>query len=106
MNTKKRKTGMARLWQLAFTKKVLAAASAVFSVISTIVSFVPFIAIYFIIQELVLNMNELGALEGRYMISLGWLAGGGAIAAVFLNFVALMCSHLAAFQTLYQVKHR
>ena len=104
MNTENRKTGMARLWQLAFTKKMLAISSAVFSIISTAVSFVPFIAIYFIIQELVLHMNELGAVDGSYMIRLGWLAGGGAIAAVFLNFLALMCSHMAAFKTLYLLK--
>ena len=104
MNTEKRKSGMARLWQLAFTKKELTVSSAAFSVISTVVSFVPFIAIYFIIQELVLHMNDLGSVDGEYMIRLGWLAGGGAIAAVFLNFVALMCSHLAAFKTLYQLK--
>jgi len=104
MNTETQKSGMARLWQLAFTKKALAVSSAVLSVLSTIVSFVPFIAIYFVIQELVLHMNELGALDGGHMIRLGWLAGGGAIAAVFLNFVALMCSHMAAFQTLYLLK--
>ena len=104
MNTENKKTGMARLWQLAFTKKGLAISSAVCSVISTIISFVPFIAIYFIIQELVLHMNEPSAVNGSYMIQLGALAGGGAIAAVFLNFLALMCSHMAAFKTLYQLK--
>ena len=104
MNTEKQKSGMARLWQLAFTKKALAVFSAVCSIFSTVISFVPFIAIYYIIQELVLHMNELGALDSSYMIQLGWLAGGGAIAAVFLNFLALMCSHLAAFKTLYLLK--
>ena len=104
MNAVKRKTGMARLWQLAFTEKTLAVLSAVLSVTSTIVSFVPFIAVYFVIKELVLHMNDLGALNGGYMVRLGWVAGGGAIAAVFLNFVALMCSHLAAFKTLYRLK--
>lgn len=38
------------------------------------------------------------------MISLGWLAGGAAIGAILLNFIALMCSHLAAFKTLYALK--
>jgi len=104
MTTEKRKSGMERLWQIAFTKKALAVSSAILSVLSTVVSFVPFIAIYFIIQELVSHVNELEALNRGYMIQLGWLAGGGAIAAVFLNFVALMCSHLAAFKTLYQLK--
>ena len=101
---KKRKTGMARLWQLAFTKKSLAASSAVLSIMSTIVSFVPFIAIYYIIEELVMHMNALESIDGDYMIRLGWIAGGGAIAAVLLNFFSLMCSHLAAFKTLYQLK--
>ena len=104
MDTESKKSGMARLWQLAFTKKALAISSAAFSVISTIISFVPFIAIYFIIQELVLHMNALSTVDGSYMIRLGWLAGGGAIAAVFLNFLALMCSHMAAFKTLYLLK--
>ena len=104
MNTETRKSGMARLWQLAFTKRALAVSSAAFSVLSTVMSFVPFIAIYFVIQELVTNMNDLSALDGGHMIRLGWLAGGGAIVAVFLNFVALMCSHLAAFKTLYTLK--
>ena len=86
-----------------FYKKALAVSSAALSVVSTIVSFVPFIAIYYIIQALVLHMNSLDTLNGSYMVRLGWLAGCGAIAAVFLNFVALMCS-LAAFKTLYQLK--
>jgi ABC-type multidrug transport system, ATPase and permease components len=84
-----------------FYKKALAVSSAALSVVSTIVSFVPFIAIYYIIQALVLHMNSLDTLNGSYMVR---LAGCGAIAAVFLNFVALMCSHLAAFKTLYQLK--
>jgi len=104
MNTETRKSGMTRLWQLAFTKKALAVASAVFSMVSTVVSFVPFIAIYYVIEALIRYMAGSGALDGAHMIRLGWLAGGGAIAAVFLNFVALMCSHLAAFKTLYQLK--
>ena len=104
MNNENKKSGMARLWQLAFTKKALAISSAVFSVTSTVISFVPFISIYFIIQELVLNMDNPAAVDSGYIIKLGWLAGGGAIAAVFLNFIALMCSHMAAFQTLYLLK--
>lgn len=104
MNATKRKTGMARLWQLAFTEKALAVSSAVLSIVSTALSFVPFVAIYFIIEELVLHMNDLGTIDAAYMIRLGWAAGGGAIGAVFLNFLSLMCSHLAAFKTLYQLK--
>lgn len=96
--------GMKRMWELAFTKKALALAACALSVVSVAVSFVPFVAIYFIICELAMNMGDLAALDGAYMIRLGWLAGGAAIGAILLNFVALMCSHLAAFKTLYSLK--
>ena len=96
--------GMKRMWELAFTKKTLALSACALSVVSVAVSFVPFVAIYFIIRELAMNMGDLTALDGAYMIRLGWLAGGAAIGAILLNFVALMCSHLAAFKTLYSLK--
>ncbi len=98
--------GMRRMWQLAFTKKGLALAACALSAISVAVSFAPFIAIYYIIRELVLHMGDLGGLDSGHMIRLGWLAGGTAIGAILLNFVALMCSHLAAFKTLYLLKLR
>ena len=96
--------GMKRMWELAFTKKALALASCTLAIVSTAVSFVPFIAIYFVIRELAMNMGDLSGLDGSYMIHLGWLAGGAAIGAILLNFLALMCSHLAAFKTLYHLK--
>ncbi|MDR1306575.1 MAG: ABC transporter ATP-binding protein/permease, partial [Treponema sp.] len=99
-----RKTGMARLWELAFRKKILITAACVFSVASTALSFSPFIAVYYLIRELVTHFADLGGLDRAFMFRLGWLAAGGAAAAIFLNFIALMCSHVAAFTTLYDLK--
>jgi len=96
--------GMKRMWELAFTKKLLVILACVLSVISVVMSFVPFIAIYFIIREIALHLKDLSAMDGSYIINLGWIAGGSAIGAIFLNFCALMCSHLAAFKTLYFLK--
>ncbi len=96
--------GMKRMWELAFTQKILVISSCVLSVVSVAVSFVPFIAIYYIIRELAMNMGNLSGLDGAYIVRLGWLAGGSAIGAIILNFFALMCSHLAAFKTLYNLK--
>jgi ATP-binding cassette subfamily B protein len=98
------KTGMARLWELAFRKKILVAGSCLFSVASTALSFSPFIAVYYLIRELVIHFADLGGLDRAYMFRLGWLAAGGAAGAIFLNFIALMCSHVAAFTTLYGLK--
>jgi len=103
-NSSQQASGMKRMWKLAFTEKALTISACSLSVISVVVSFMPFIAIYYIIRELALNINDLGVIDSSYMISLGWLAGGSAIGAILLNFIALMCSHIAAFKTLYQLK--
>jgi ATP-binding cassette subfamily B protein len=60
--------------------------------------------VYYLIRELVIHIADLGGLDEAYMMRLGWLAAGGAAAAVLLNFIALMCSHVAAFTTLYGLK--
>ncbi|TRZ36521.1 ABC transporter ATP-binding protein [Niallia circulans] len=96
--------GMKRMWELAFTKKALVVTSCILSVVSVAVSFIPFLSIYYIIRELAYNLSDLSIINGSYIIKLGWLAGGSAVGAILLNFIALMCSHLAAFQTLYNLK--
>jgi ATP-binding cassette subfamily B protein len=103
-NSAAHKTGMARLWELALRKKALVLISCVLSVLSVALSFVPFIAVYYIIRELVTRFANLGSLDTAYMIRLGILAAGGAVSAVLLNFIALMFSHVAAFTTLYKLK--
>ncbi|MDR1132018.1 MAG: ABC transporter ATP-binding protein/permease [Oscillospiraceae bacterium] len=101
---KPQKKGMARLLELGARKKGLIVSSCVLAVISVTVSFAPFIAIYYIIRELVIHFADLGALDTAYMTKLGWLAAGSAVGAILLNFLALMCSHLAAFKTQYELK--
>jgi ATP-binding cassette subfamily B protein len=102
--TGRHKTGMARLWELAFRKKLLILGACFFSVLSVALSFTPFIAVYYLIRELVAHAADPGAVNGAYMMRLGWFAAGGAAAAILLNFIALMCSHIAAFTTLYGLK--
>jgi ATP-binding cassette subfamily B protein len=100
----KLKKGMAWLLELGARKKGLIVCSCVLAVISVAVSFAPFIAIYFIIRELVAHFADPGALDTVYMANLGWLAAGSTVGAILLNFFALMCSHLAAFKTQYELK--
>jgi ATP-binding cassette subfamily B protein len=100
MNKTDRKTGMARLWELALIKKPLVITSCVLAVFSVAVSFAPFVTVFYIIRELALR----GAANRAYLVRLGWLAAGGAATAIVLNFIALLCSHIAAFTTLYKLK--
>ncbi|MDR2132431.1 MAG: ABC transporter ATP-binding protein/permease [Clostridiales Family XIII bacterium] len=102
--TKSQKTGMARLLELGARKKGLVVCSCVLAVLGVALSFAPFVAIYFIIRELVTHFTDLSSIDAEHMIRLGWYAAGGAVGAIALNFAALMCSHLAAFSTQYELK--
>ncbi|MDR2417560.1 MAG: ATP-binding cassette domain-containing protein [Treponema sp.] len=74
--TNQNKTGMARLLELGACKKALIICSCTLSVVSVAVSFIPFIAIYFIIRELVAGFPDLATLNTAYMIKLGRYAAG------------------------------
>ena len=101
---KKPKKGMARLMELAGTKKPLILAAAFFAAVASVVSFVPYLAIYRVVEELLRVWPQSEALNGEYMIHWGILAVGGAVLQIVLYFIALACSHLAAFGTLYELK--
>ncbi|MDR1318059.1 MAG: ABC transporter ATP-binding protein, partial [Treponema sp.] len=103
-NLKQRKTGMARLMELAMRRKLLVVSACLLSVVSNALSFLPFIAVYFIIREIIAYIGGLAALDQALLVNLGVLAFGGAAAAVLVYFAALMCSHVAAFTTIYKLK--
>lgn len=104
MSKQQPKTGMARMMQLAMTKKPLVIASVILSSLAAVASFIPYIAIYFIIRQILAVYPELSALGQTSLFSYGWMALGGVAANIILYFAALMCSHLAAFGTLYELK--
>jgi len=100
----KAKSGMARLIELAAVKRALVASSAILSALASIAAFVPFIAIYYVIREIMGIYPDFSDLDMQKTLGYGWIALGGVIGNVLLYFAALMCSHLAAFGTLYILK--
>ena len=101
---KKPKTGIARLLELAAMKKPLVITSAVLSALASVASFIPYVAIYQIVKRIVAVYPDYALLDTRVLMNLGWIALGGILLNIGLYFAALMCSHLAAFGTLYQLK--
>ena len=98
------KTGMARLMELAATKKPLIIAAVVLSALASVASFIPHLAIYYIIREIMSAYPDVTGLDLQRTLGFGWIAFGGIILNILLYFFALMCSHLAAFGTLYELK--
>lgn len=90
--------------ELASNKKGLIFISAILSSLASIASFIPYIAVYFIIRSILQVYPNLNSLDVNEVIGYGWLALGGIIANILLYFLAIFCSHLAAFGTLYELK--
>ena len=101
---KKPKTGMSRLIELAMTKKGFIIPAVILSALASVAAFIPFVAIYFLIKEILSVWPNVGAMDAEAMINYGLMAFGGILLNILLYFAALMCSHLAAFGTLYELK--
>ena len=97
----KPKTGLARCMELAHDRKGLVYFSAVLSSLAAVASFVPYIAIYLIVREIVSGYPEV---NGAEIWGYAWLALIGIAANILLYFAAIFCSHIAAFGTLYELK--
>lgn len=100
----KAKTGLARCMELASERKGLVFLAAVLSSLAAVASFVPYIAVYFMIREILGVYPALSQLDMNAVLNCGWLALGGIVANILLYFLAIFCSHLAAFGTLYDLK--
>ena len=98
------KTGIPRLLELAATKKFLVISSAVLSALAAVTSFIPHIVIFFVVREIMGVYPEFSGLDMQKISGFGWMAFGGIALNILLYFFALMCSHLAAFGTLYELK--
>ena len=101
---KKAKEGMARLLELAATKKPLMVGSVILSSLASIASFIPYLAIYFMVKEVLEVWPDIQALNTSLAVRYGGMAFGGVALNIILYFLALICSHLAAFGTLYELK--
>lgn len=101
---KKMKKGMSRLLELASTKKSLIVPALLLSCLSALSGFIPYLAIYRIIQEVIASYPNFSSANEKSLVFYGWVAAAAAIGNVLLYSLALLCSHLAAFDTLYELK--
>lgn len=100
----KSKTGLARCMELASDRKGVIFLSALLSSLAAIASFIPYIAVYFMIREILNVFPDLVQLDMGRIMNYGWLALAGIVANILLYFLAIFSSHIAAFGTLYDLK--
>jgi ATP-binding cassette subfamily B protein len=101
---KNMKTGVARLLELTGGRKRLVICSCALAALASAAAFIPFIAIYFLIREVVGVFPDFAALEAANVTRYGLLALIGVFGNILLYAGALLLSHLAAFGTLMEMK--
>lgn len=100
----KPKKGLPRLMELAMTQKAPMVGGMILSALATAASFLPYLAIYFIIQEIVGAYPDFDTLDVSKVLGYGTLALGGVLLNVLLYTASVALSHIAAYGTLYQCK--
>ncbi|MCR5806877.1 MAG: ABC transporter ATP-binding protein/permease [Oscillospiraceae bacterium] len=102
--TPKPKTGLSRCLEIASDRKPLVILSAVLSSLAAIASFIPYLAIYGVIKEILSVYPKLDLLDTHYIMLMARTALGGILLNIVMYFLAILCSHLAAFGTIYELK--
>lgn len=100
----KPKKGLPRLMELAMTQKAPMIGGMIFSALAAAASFLPYLAIYFIIQEITHIYPHFEQLEVSAILRYGGFALGGVLLNVLFYTISAALSHIAAYGTLYQCK--
>lgn len=78
--------------------------SMALSALSSACSFVPFVAVYLVVADVIAVYPDFAALDGARTAGFGWLAIAGVAGNIGLYLGALLCAHSAAFDAEYQLK--
>lgn len=100
----KKKHGLARCLEIAAKRKPLVILSAVLSSIAAICSFVPYLAIYCVIREILMVYPDLNRLNTEAIRLYSVWAMLGILGNLISYFLAILCSHIGAFGTIYDLK--
>jgi ATP-binding cassette subfamily B protein len=96
-----KRPGFYRLLSIPEAKKFHLVAASFLALISSVMSLVPYVVLAYLLG--LLDAND-GAVRFETMIWLGVLIGCLAIVRYLILFTSIICSHLAAFDILYQLR--
>lgn len=102
----KKKSGVARLFEIAGEKKGLLMLAGILSAGSAFCMLVPYWSVYQVMNELLFYGSKINELDGEILIRWGWIAFFGLLGGLILLYAALMASHVAAFRILYGLRIR
>ena len=92
MKEKKPKSGMSRIFELASDHKWLLAVSGVLAALAAIASFVPYVAVYYVIRDVISVYPEFNKLNIESVLGYGVIAIIGIAADVILFLSSSICA--------------
>lgn len=101
---KKRKIGISRLIEIAGGKKWWLIASMILAICAVVAQFSPFVAAYQVLSELANHAANPQQIDKDFIWYWGYIALGGIIIYGILLYISIMCSHIAAFNILYELR--
>ena len=99
---KKKRSGVARLLEIAGQRRGLVTLSCALSAVSAALMLVPFLNVYFILGELL--QHGVTPESSGFFIRQGAVAFGAMVAGFVVKYASLIASHVAAFRILYGIR--
>ena len=95
----KKDSEISRMFQFAGNRHWLTVLGMVLAGVSTVLSMIPFVCIWFVVRDMLdaLIRGDIGLASKSSIYA--WVAAGFSALSILLYFIALCCSHLAAFRT-------
>lgn len=103
-SVKKHKNSFSRLFEIAGEKKYFLIISGVFSVINALLMLIPYLASFFILEELILNYSNFELVDRDLILRWGIITIISIILGMISAYAAFMLSHLAAYRILYNTR--
>ncbi len=100
----KRRGAISQLLDFAGPRKALIYVGCALSAVSMLLSFAPYICIWLVARDLIAVAPDWS--RAANLAVYGWSALGFAVASIAVYFVALMCTHLAAFRCASNMRKR
>ena len=100
----KKDSELSRMFQYAGNRHWLTIAGMVLAGISTILSMVPFVCIWFVVRDMIYALGKGDISLASHSSVYAWWAAGIAVLSILLYFAALCLAHLAAFRTATNMK--
>ncbi len=95
--SQKQKSPLSRLLDYGGKYKALTFTGLFLSAVAQIAGMVPFICVWLVVRDLITVAPNF--VEAVGIIRYGWIAFAAATGGILIYFLALMCTHLAAFRT-------